>query len=114
MAGRRTRLKPRLAAVIGALDDLPEPAAGLRHVDSLRIDRRSLHVINLPAAKVRTGDIPLLAFAVGGEDEGAFLGADEDADGGHFLLLLSFSNMLDRNQLGQPTDRSLATFFSCH
>ena len=40
-------------------------------------------MIHLPAGKVRTADVPLLALAVGGQDKGAFLGADENADGGH-------------------------------
>ena len=85
LAGRRAGLVPGFAAVVGALDDLPEPAAGLRGVDAVRIDRRALEVINLPAGEVRPADLPLLALAVGGENERAFLGADEDADGGHRL-----------------------------
>src|SRR5262249_10295075 len=40
---------PGFAAVAGALDDLPEPAARLRREDAVRIDRRSFEVIDLPA-----------------------------------------------------------------
>ena len=36
LAGRRAGLVPGFAAVVGALDDLPEPAAGLRGVDPIR------------------------------------------------------------------------------
>ena len=43
------------------------------------IDGRAFEVIHLPAAEERAGDVPLLALAVGGEDEGAFLCADEDS-----------------------------------
>ena len=42
---------PGLAAVVGALDQLAEPAAGLRRIESIRIDGRSLDVVNLPAAR---------------------------------------------------------------
>src|SRR5437899_5073240 len=52
LAGRCPRLVPCLTAVIGALNDLPEPAAGLRCVDAVGVNRRALHVIDLPAAEV--------------------------------------------------------------
>ena len=55
---------PRLAAVVGALDHLPEPAARLRRVEPVRVRRRSLEVIDLPARKVRPADVPPLALAV--------------------------------------------------
>src|SRR5207245_5270666 len=51
-SGRRAGLYPGLAAVIGTLNDLPEPAAGLRRVDPVGIRRRSLHVVNLRAVAV--------------------------------------------------------------
>ena len=78
--GWRAGLVPGFAAVVGALDDLPEPAAGLRGVDAVGIDGRALHVIDLPAGEVRAGDVPLLPLAVGGEDERALARADEDPD----------------------------------
>src|SRR5207247_216785 len=53
-ASRRAGLVPALATVVGALNDLAEPPAGLRHIDSIRVGVRTLHVINLPAGKVRT------------------------------------------------------------
>jgi hypothetical protein len=71
---------PRFAAVIGALDDLPEPAAGLRRVNAIRIGGRTLEVVHLPPAKLRAGDIPFLTLAVGREDERALFRADEDSD----------------------------------
>src|SRR5262249_52776579 len=49
---------PRLAAVVRALDDLPEPTAGLRGVQAIRVDGRSLEVIDLPAAEVRAAHVP--------------------------------------------------------
>ena len=78
---------PGLAAVVAALDHLPEPAAGLRGVDPIRIDGRAFEMIDLPAAEERAVDVPLLALAVGGQDERAFAGADENANGGHGYFL---------------------------
>ena len=42
---------PRLAAVVRPLNQLPEPAARLRRVEAVRIGRRSLEVIDLPARR---------------------------------------------------------------
>ena len=62
---------PGLAAVVGALDHLPEPAAGLRRIEPVRVNGRAFEVIDLPARKVRAADVPLLALAVRGQDERA-------------------------------------------
>src|SRR5436189_254999 len=71
LAGRCARLYPSLAAIIGALNDLSEPGAGLRRVESVRINRRPLDVINFPTRKVRPADLPSFALAVRGQDERA-------------------------------------------
>src|SRR5262249_35558976 len=55
---------PCFAAVTRALDDLSEPTAGLRCIDAIRIGWRSLHMVDFPAGKVRTTDVPLFALAV--------------------------------------------------
>src|SRR5262245_18856905 len=57
-------LEPRFAAVVGALNDLSEPAAVLRSVDAVRISRRAFQVINLPPGEVRPAHVPLLTFSV--------------------------------------------------
>src|SRR6267142_1043460 len=59
-----SRLLPRFAAIVGALNDLTEPAAGLRRVQPVWIGRRALEMIHLPARKVRAADIPVFALAV--------------------------------------------------
>src|SRR6266487_5755114 len=64
LAGRYARLCPDFSAVIGALNDLSKPGAGLRCVEPVRINRRPLDVVNFPARKMRTADIPLLALAI--------------------------------------------------
>src|SRR5258708_1582465 len=64
LAFRRSGLVPSLAAVIGALNNLAEPPAGLRDIQPVGIHRRSLHVIDLPARKVGTAHVPFLAFAI--------------------------------------------------
>ena len=68
---------PRLAAVVGALDHLPEPAARLRRVEPVRIGRRTLHVIDLPAGEMGAADVPLFALAVRRQNECALLRADQ-------------------------------------
>ncbi len=68
---------PGFAAVFGALNQLAEPAAGLRRVEAVRIDGRTFEVIDFPAGEVGAIDLPLFAFAVRGEDERAFARADE-------------------------------------
>src|SRR5512146_1426906 len=55
--GWRSRLVPGLAAVVGALNDLPKPAAALRSINAIGIGRGSLNVIQLPARKVRPADL---------------------------------------------------------
>src|ERR1035441_1930725 len=68
---------PRLAPVTGALDHLSEPAAGLRRIQPVRVNGRPLEMINLPAPKVGTADIPPLATAVRGHDERALARANQ-------------------------------------
>src|SRR5437016_13454750 len=83
-AGGRAGLYPGLAAVIGALDDLPEPSAGLRRVNSVRIRRRSLQVINLPASEVRTADLPAFAFSIGRQHKRSLARAHHNSHLAHF------------------------------
>src|SRR5579883_2903256 len=52
---------PRFAAVIGALDDLAEPAAALRGVDSIRVQRRAFEMIHFPTGEMRSADFPIFA-----------------------------------------------------
>src|SRR5436309_10262601 len=94
LAGRCPRLVPGFAAVIGALDDLPEPAAGLRCVDAVGSKRRTLHVIDLPPGKVGAADVPPLAFAVRCQNERALARANQYSYTAHPFLLLEFREML--------------------
>src|SRR5262249_57538776 len=55
---------PGRSAVVGTLDNLPEPAAGLGREHPGRIGGRSLDVIDLPAGGKRPADIPPIALAV--------------------------------------------------
>src|SRR5689334_13451055 len=59
------RRVPRLAAVIRALDDLPEPPAALRRINPFRVRRGTFQMINLPPGKMRPAHIPVLALAIG-------------------------------------------------
>ena len=78
---------PRLAAVVGALDQLPEPAAGLRRIQPIRVGGRSLEVVDLPAGEVGTADVPPFALAVRRQDERALACADQYPYPAHPSLL---------------------------
>src|SRR5450432_2983012 len=78
---------PRLPAVVRALDLLPEPAAGLRRIQPVRVNRRTLHVINFPTRKVRAADLPLLAFAIRDQDESALPRANQYSYSAHAFHL---------------------------
>ncbi len=80
---------PCLAAVVGALDDLPEPATGLRRVNPVRIHRRTLEMIDFPTGKVWAADVPFLASFIRGQDERALACPDQHSHLTHVLLLFS-------------------------
>src|SRR4051794_2779414 len=87
LAGLGAGLFPGFAAVVGTLNNLPKPTARLRGVDAIGIGGRALHVINLPAGKVRAGDVPSLPLCVRGEDKCTLARADENSYPAHKLLL---------------------------
>ena len=74
---------PRLAAVVGTLHHLPEPATGLGGVEAVGVGRRPGDVVDLPPAEVRTVHGPVVAFAVCGQHERALTRADQYANIGH-------------------------------
>src|SRR4051794_15355979 len=100
---------PRLATVVGALDHLPEPAAGLRHIQPIRIDGRALQMVDLPARKVGATDIPPFALAVRGQDERAFACTHQNPYSAHPLLLPELRAGLRTNLLHevQSTSRGI-------
>src|SRR5262245_942733 len=55
---------PGLAPIVGTLDLLPKPAAGLRRIQPMRVNGRAREVVNLPAAKVGATHIPPCALRV--------------------------------------------------
>src|SRR5215469_6531165 len=90
-ARRRSWLDPRLATVIRALDNLTEPAAGLRGVDAVGTRGRPFHVENLPAGKMWAADGPFFPLAVRRQNERAFPCPHQHANFAHELLLSVFS-----------------------
>src|SRR5204863_705630 len=84
---RRPRLYPSLAAIIRALNDLPEPAAGLRRIDAIRVGGRALEVIHLPARKMRTADVPLLALTIRCKDKFTLARSNQYPYSAHHSLL---------------------------
>ena len=105
-AGRRPRLMPRLAAVVGALDDLPEPAARLRRVDPVGVDGRAFHVVNLPAPEEGAADVPLLALAVRRQDERALPRAHQDPYSAHRFLLAESTGMFAGRKFARTCNRN--------
>src|SRR5579884_1798387 len=83
--------RPRFPRVVAALHDLTKPSAGLRRVDAIRIDRRPFHMVDFPTREMRTADIPLLAFLVGGKDEAALTGSDEQTYSAHCAAFVTWS-----------------------
>src|SRR5690606_30114724 len=75
----------------------------LRRVDALRVYRRALHVHDLPAAEVRTLDLPIAAASIPGDDERTLPSPDENTHRRHAHLPdLGFR----RPHLGQAVQRS--------
>src|ERR1700732_301880 len=75
---------PRLASVIGALDQLPKPSAGLRRVQPVGVRGRSFHVIHLPPREVWPAHFPALALAIRSQDKRALARAHENSYTAHF------------------------------
>ncbi len=80
---------PALAAVVGALDLLAEPARGLRQIQPVGVGRGTLGVVDLPASEVRAAHVPHISCAVGRQHEGAFARADQYSHSGHQQLQVS-------------------------
>src|SRR6266853_6317793 len=78
---------PGLATVVGALNDLPEPTRVLCGIDPVRVNRRALDVIDIPASEVRAADVPLRALRVRGHDERPFMRTNQYPDSAHASLL---------------------------
>src|SRR5438105_2830417 len=105
---------PRLAAIARALDHLTEPTARLRPVEAIGIGGRSLEVIDLPAAEMRTAHVPALACAVRGQNERALAGADEYTYPTHASLLpaskFALPTILHLTAMRSPTGPRLLTW----
>src|SRR6266704_864376 len=97
-ARRCAGLYPSFAAIIGSLDNLSEPTAGLRRVEPLRVSRRSLKVVHLPARKVGTTDVPLFALTVRCQDERALSRANQYPYLAHRSLLSSFRVCMNQGE----------------
>src|SRR5256885_14522043 len=78
---------PGFSAVAGALDNLSEPAAGLRCINPVRISGRSFEVVHLPACKVGAADLPLFALAIRGKNECTLACTNQNSYLAHHWLL---------------------------
>src|SRR5262249_6549181 len=96
---------PGPAAVVGALDQLPEPAVGLGRVEPVRVGWRPGEVVDLPAAEVRPVHRPAVTAAIRGQCERALACADQHSYTAHGLFLLLF-DLFDRAILGKIVRRA--------
>src|SRR5579862_5612338 len=94
--GRASRRIPSFAAIIRSLGDLAEPAAGLGGVNPVRIHGRTLHVVDLPSAEVRTFDLPIFPASVCGADERPLLCPNQNSDLTHSFILCGNALARDR------------------
>jgi hypothetical protein len=78
---------PRLSPVVRPLDDLPVPVGPLRRIHPIRIGRRSLDVVDLPAPEMGSVDLPLAACGVRRNDERSLLCPDQNSHPAHVALL---------------------------
>src|SRR2546430_13352555 len=85
--GAAARRLPGFAAVIRSLNDLPEPCAGLRRVNPVRINRRPFHMINFPAGNMRSAYFPIFALRIRSQDERTLSCANQQSDSAHSLSL---------------------------
>src|SRR5207247_917528 len=85
--GAASRRAPGFPTIICALNDLAESRNGLRCVNSVRLDRRTFHVINFPTRKMRPAHLPSFARAIRCQDERTFPCADYASDFPHLFLL---------------------------
>jgi hypothetical protein len=87
LAGLEAGLVPSLAAIIGALDELPEPPAILRHVHAVGIGFGAFHVVDLPAREEWPAHLPVFSLAVRGENERTFTRSHQHPHTAHGDLL---------------------------
>src|SRR5215210_8830389 len=74
---------PRSAPVVGTLHRLPEPPAGLRGIEPVRINRRALEVVHLPPREVGTTDVPPLALLIRCQHERALARTNQNPHATH-------------------------------
>ena len=87
---------PGLATIVRSLNNLAKPAAGLRRIQPIGVHRRAFHMIDLPAGKVRSADLPVVALAIRRQDKRALLRSNQQSYGSHTIILLVWSpKMLD-------------------
>src|SRR5437868_9026958 len=84
---RCARLEPRFPAVVRALNDLSKPAAGLRRIDSIRVNWRTFDVINFPPGKMRAIDFPSFTLPVRCQNESALACPNQYSYSAHALKL---------------------------
>src|SRR6266571_4932122 len=87
-----------------------ERLAGLRRrVQPVRVGGRALHVIDLPAGKVRAAHVPLFALPVRCEDEGPLARTNQYPYPAHASLLSACACAFARRRRGRRTSSAADT-----
>src|SRR5262245_33360390 len=77
---------PRLSAVAGSLDELPEPSTVLRRIEAIQVSCRSLHMVDPPAGKVGASDVPPFALCIRSQYECTLARPDQRSHTAHLSL----------------------------
>src|SRR6266567_8251263 len=98
---------PRLAAIVRALDQLPEPARGLRGEQPIGIRWRSLEVVHLPSPEEGAGDVPGFPRSIRCQDERALTRPDQNPYAAHVSRASLLCGHKGMTLVGSRTDRCI-------
>src|SRR5215469_7116113 len=70
---------PSLATVIGSLQHLTEPACVLRRIQTIRINGRPVHMIDLPTGEMRSANFPLVTLPVRSQNKSSLPGTNQNS-----------------------------------
>src|ERR671923_341720 len=90
---------PGLSAIVRPLHDLAVPAGGLRRIQAIRVSRRPVQVVDLPAREQRAFDVPVVPRPVGRQNERALPRAHEEPHSAHCSLPLDFGMTILSNDV---------------
>ena len=75
--------RPRRAAIVTALNDLPKPRIRLRSIEPVGVNGRAFQVVDLPSRKERPADLPVFPRPIGTQHKRALLCAHQHPHAAH-------------------------------